>query len=167
MKEHSLTSSAHKQHIGPAQERYIGIGELARESGCKPETVRYYERIGLLPSALRNEGNQRRYTHTSIRRLTFIRHARDFGFTIEAVRELLQMADVPTMPCEEVDTLAKRHLAEVEARLARLTALRNELQRMIGQCAGGSIGQCHIIDVLSDHRLCHQAEPHGGAESLR
>lgn len=148
-------------------ERYIGIGELARESGCQPETVRYYERIGLLPAAPRNEGNQRRYTASAIRRLTFIRHARDFGFSVEAVRELLQMADHPAMPCGEVDALAKHHLAEVEARLARLTAVRDELQRMINQCAGGNIGHCHIIDVLSDHRLCHQAGPHGGADVLR
>lgn len=158
MKEHSLAQ--------PTHERHIGIGELARESGCKPETVRYYERIGLLPSASRNEGNQRRYDTAAIRRLTFIRHARDFGFSVEAVRELLHMADCPTMRCEEVDMLAKRHLAEVEARLARLTAVRDELQRMVNQCAGGSIGQCHIIDVLSDHRLCHQAEPHGGADVI-
>lgn len=149
-----------------ANERYIGIGELARESGCKPETVRYYEQIGLLPSAPRNEGNQRRYTTAAIRRLTFIRHARDFGFSVEAVRELLQMADHPDMPCNEVDTLAKRHLAEVEARLARLTSVRDELQRMINQCAGGSVDHCHIIDVLSDHRLCHQAGPHGGADVI-
>ncbi|WP_447043483.1 MerR family transcriptional regulator [Vreelandella sp. H-I2] len=148
-------------------ERYIGIGELARDSGCKPETVRYYERIGLLPAAPRNEGNQRRYTASAIRRLTFIRHARDFGFSVEAVRELLQMADYPAMPCGEVDALAKHHLAEVEARLARLTAVRDELQRMINQCAGGNIGHCHIIDVLSDHSLCHQAGPHGGADVLR
>ncbi|MEA2117082.1 helix-turn-helix domain-containing protein [Halovibrio sp. HP20-50] len=148
-------------------EHYIGIGELARESGCKPETVRYYERIGLLPSAPRNEGNQRRYTASAIRRLTFIRHARDFGFSVEAVRELLKMADYPAMPCEEVDTLAKHHLAEVEARIARLTAVRDELQRMINQCAGGNIGQCHIIDVLSDHRLCEHPGPHGGADVLR
>ncbi|CAO1667140.1 helix-turn-helix domain-containing protein [Vreelandella maris] len=158
MKEHSPA-------LSPA-ERYIGIGELARESGCKPETVRYYERIGLLPSAPRNEGNQRRYTASAIRRLTFIRHARDFGFSVEAVRELLQMADYPAMPCEEVDTLAKHHLAEVEARLARLTAVRDELQRMINQCAGGNIGQCHIIDVLSDHRLCEHSGPHGGADVI-
>ena len=149
------------------KERYIGIGELARESGCKPETVRYYERIGLLPSAPRNEGNQRRYIATDIRRLTFIRHARDFGFSVEAVRELLKMADYPAMPCDEVDALAKHHLAEVEARLARLTAVRDELQRMIDQCAGGNVGHCHIIDVLSDHRLCKQNGPHGGAEALR
>ena len=158
MKEHSPTLST--------TERYIGIGELARESGCKPETVRYYERIGLLPSAPRNEGNQRRYTASAVRRLTFIRHARDFGFSVEAVRELLQMADYPAMPCEEVDTLAKHHLAEVEARLARLTAGRDELPRMINQCAGGNIGQCHIIDVLSDHRLCEHSGPHGGADVI-
>lgn len=131
-------------------ERHVGIGELARQSGCKPETVRYYERIGLLPSAPRNEGNQRRYTPAAIRRLTFIRHARDFGFSVDAIRELLVMVDHPTMPCQQVDVLARHHLAEVESRIARLTALRDELTQTIDQCAGGSVKQCHIIEVLSE-----------------
>ncbi|WP_227370683.1 MerR family transcriptional regulator [Halomonas sp. M20] len=145
----------------------IGIGDLARHSGCKPETVRYYERIGLLPAATRSEGGQRRYTEQAIRRLTFIRHARDFGFSIEAVRELLTMADHPEMPCDEVDAVAKHHLAEVESRLQRLEALRDELERMVTQCAGGRVESCHIIEVLSDHRLCQQLGKHGGNDALR
>ncbi|MGC3874613.1 MerR family transcriptional regulator [Halomonas sp. GXIMD04776] len=145
----------------------IGIGELARHSGCKPETVRYYERIGLLPDATRSEGGQRRYDERTVRRLTFIRHARDFGFSIEAVRELLEMADHPEMPCDEVDAVAKRHLAEVEARLQRLAALRDELKRMVSQCAGGRVESCRIIEMLSDHRLCHQRGEHGGSSALR
>ncbi|QEA37669.1 helix-turn-helix domain-containing protein [Pistricoccus aurantiacus] len=145
----------------------IGIGDLARHSGCKPETVRYYERIGLLPKATRSEGGQRRYDARAVRRLTFIRHARDFGFSIEAVRELLKMADHPEMPCDEVDALAKHHLAEVESRLQRLKALRDELKRMVTQCEGGRVESCHIIEVLSDHRLCHQRGEHGGSSALR
>jgi DNA-binding transcriptional MerR regulator len=145
----------------------IGIGDLARHSGCKPETVRYYERIGLLPDATRSAGGQRRYDERAIRRLTFIRHARDFGFSIEAVRELLAMADHPAMPCDEVDAVAKHHLAEVESRLQRLKALRDELKRMVTQCAGGQVKSCHIIEVLSDHRLCHQRGEHGGGNALR
>ncbi|GEN27351.1 MerR family transcriptional regulator [Halovibrio variabilis] len=150
-----------------AKNDVMGIGELASRTGCKPETVRYYEQIGLLPATQRSEGNQRRYDEASVKRLLFIRHGRDFGFSVEAVRELLEMADHPAMPCHQADKLAKRHLAEVESRLQRLAALRDELQRMINQCAGDNIGHCHVIDVLSDHRLCEHSGPHGGADVLR
>jgi DNA-binding transcriptional MerR regulator len=149
------------------QDSTIGIGELARRTGCTPETVRYYERIGLLQEASRTEGGQRRYGEGAVRRLTFIRHARDFGFSVEAVRELLEMADHPEMPCNEVDALAKHHLEEVESRLQRLTALRDELERMVTQCAGGKVETCQIIEVLGDHRLCQGKEAHGGAGDLK
>lgn len=144
----------------------IGIGALARRAGCQPETVRYYEQIGLLQAASRTEGGQRRYGEEAVRRLTFIRHARDFGFSVEAVRELLAMSDRPDMCCDEVDALAKHHLEEVESRLQRLAALRDELKRMIGQCAGGKVESCRIIEVLSDHRLCDSDTAHGGAHDL-
>jgi len=144
----------------------LGIGELARRAGCKPETVRYYERIGLLRDAPRTEGGQRRYGEAAVKRLTFIRHARDFGFSVEAVRELLEMADHPQMPCHEVDAIAKHHLEEVESRLQRLSALREELRRMVGQCAGGRVESCRIIEVLSDHQLCISEDTHGGAQDL-
>lgn len=133
----------------------IGIGELARYAGCKPETVRYYERIGLLNDASRTEGGQRRYGEDAVRRLTFIRHARDFGFSVSAVRELLTMSDQPAMPCQEVDAIARHHLEEVESRLQRLATLRDELRRMVGQCAGGRVESCRIIEVLSDHEGAH------------
>ncbi|OAZ89368.1 MerR family transcriptional regulator [Halomonas sp. G11] len=145
----------------------IGIGELASRTHCKPETVRYYEKIGLLPAAPRNEGNQRRYSEATVQRLMFIRHARDFGFSVEAVRELLDMADHPSQPCDQVDQLARRHLAEVESRIQRLMVLRDELKRTVAQCDGDSVAQCRIIEVLSDHRLCSHDAAHGGAEALR
>ena len=105
----------------------ISIGELARRADCKPETVRYYERIGLLRDATRTGGGQRRYGDDAVRRLTFIRHARDFGFSVESVRELLAMSDQPDMPCQEVDAIATHHLKKVESRLQRLSILREEL----------------------------------------
>ena len=145
----------------------LGIGDLARRAGCKPETVRYYESIGLLRDAPRTEGGQRRYGDAAVKRLTLIRHARDFGFSVEAVRELLEMADHPQMPCHEVDAIAKHHLEEVESRLQRLSALREELRRMVGQCAGGRVENCRIIEVLGDHRLCRRKAEHGGAADLR
>ncbi|SHE77772.1 DNA-binding transcriptional regulator, MerR family [Modicisalibacter ilicicola DSM 19980] len=143
--------------------RPMSIGTLADRARCKVQTIRYYEQIGLLPPAPRSAGNQRRYGDAVLHRLTFIRHARDFGFSVEAIRELLDMADHPTMPCDEVDALARRHLQEVESRLARLSALRDELARMVALCHGGSVDECRIIEALSDHRLCRQEASHGGA----
>lgn len=144
----------------------ISIGLLAKRTGCKPETVRYYEQIGLLSEAKRTEGGQRRYAETTVQRLMFIRHARDFGFSIEAIRELLEMVDTPLTDCQRVDTIAKHHLREVTLRIQRLEALKEELQRMITQCSGGNIDSCRIIEVLSDHRLCHHQDIHGGASDL-
>jgi DNA-binding transcriptional MerR regulator len=144
----------------------LTIGDLARRARCRVETIRYYERIGLMPAPARNAGNQRRYREAAVERLTFIRHARDFGFPVEAVRELLEMADHPAMPCDQADALARRHLREVEARLARLAALKEELERMIAQCRGGAIDDCRIIQVLGDHRLCLHEDAHGAARDL-
>jgi DNA-binding transcriptional MerR regulator len=145
----------------------FGICTLAKKAGCQVQTVRYYEQIGLLPPATRNAGNQRRYDNATLRRLTFIRHARDFGFSVEAVRELLGMADHPNMPCDHADIIAKRHLDEVEARIERLSALRDELKRMVAQCAGGRVDECRIVEVLSDHQQCLHAACHGGQQTIR
>ena len=87
-------------------------------------------------------------------RLAFIRHARDLGFTLEAIRDLLSLSDRPDQSCAAADAIAKAQLAEVESRLARLTALKAELERMVVQCAGGSIADCRVIEVLGDHSLC-------------
>ncbi|WP_311950877.1 MerR family transcriptional regulator [Halomonas piscis] len=145
----------------------FGIGTLASRAGCQVQTVRYYEEIGLLPQPARNAGNQRRYDEATLRRLTFIRHSRDFGFSVEAVRELLDMADHPNMPCDHADAIAKRHLDEVESRIERLSALRDELKRMVAQCAGGRVEECRIVEVLSDHDQCLHASGHGGRKAIR
>ena len=140
--------------------RAVTIGSVARQTGCKVQTIRYYEEIGLLRPADRSEGNQRLYAPNDVERLNFIRHARDLGFSINAIRELLQMADRPDMPCDDVDAIAQRHLEDVEARIARMLALKTELKRMLAQCAGGVISTCRVIEVLSDHGQC-LAEAHG------
>ncbi|MDD3444020.1 MAG: helix-turn-helix domain-containing protein [Zavarzinia sp.] len=132
----------------------LGIGDLARRTDTKVQTIRYYEQIGLLPEPLRSAGNQRVYGEDSLRRLAFIRHARDLGFGIDAVRELLQLSDHPEQPCDDADKIARRHLAEVEDRLKRLRSLRTELKRMVDHCHAGSIADCRVIEVLSDHALC-------------
>ncbi|KMO39358.1 MerR family transcriptional regulator [Methylobacterium aquaticum] len=130
------------------------IGELSRRTGVLIPTVRYYEQAGLLPPPPRTEGGRRRYGPADVERLTFIRHARELGFEIEAIRELLALTAQPDRSCAEVDIIARRHLVEVEHRITRLMALRSELSRMIGECGHGRVGECRVIEVLSDHRLC-------------
>lgn len=127
------------------------IGHAARSAGTKVQTVRYYEQIGLLPPPDRSDGNQRLYSRAEIARLGFIRHARGLGFAISAIRELLQMADRPDMPCHEVDAIAARHLEEVKARIAQMQALQAELERMLSECACGVIADCRVIEALNEN----------------
>ena len=130
------------------------IGRLARETGCKIQTIRYYEQIGLIPAPPRSEGNQRLFGRDYVGRLTFIRHSRELGFPLEAIRDLLSLADDPVQPCGAADQIARTHLATVETRIGRLTVLKAELERMIEQCSGGRISDCRVIDVLADHSRC-------------
>lgn len=126
----------------------LGIGRLARATGTKIETVRYYERIGLLPSPPRTAGNYRSYGEDHLARLSFIRRARNLGFPLEQVRALLDLAGHDDQPCEAVDAIAREHLAEVERKLADLAALRRELRLLIDQCGHGTIAECRIVDAL-------------------
>ncbi len=127
----------------------FSIGDLARATATKVETVRYYERTGLLPSPPRTGGNYRAYGPDHLARLSFIRRARDLGFPIEQVRALLDLADQRDRPCEAVDVIAREHLAEVDRKLADLAALRRELDSMIGQCRQGTVAECRIIEALA------------------
>lgn len=132
----------------------IPIGVLSRESGVKIPTIRYYEEIGLLPPPVRSEGNRRLYPQGAVRRLRFIRHARQLGFEIESIRRLSALTENPAQPCGEAHRLARQHLAEVEEKIARLTALREELLHMVGDCTHHRIGDCGVIEVLEDHAKC-------------
>lgn len=131
--------------------RAMTIGRVAEAAGCKVQTVRYYEQIGILPAPRRTEGNQRLYTDAAVLRLTFIRHARELGFPIGAIRGLLSLSDEPDRPCVAVDAIARAQLAEVEARISRLGALKLELERMVEQCRGGRIADCRVIEALGDY----------------
>lgn len=133
----------------------LSIGDLSRETGCKVQTIRYYEQIGLMPAADRTAGNQRRYDRRHLDRLSFIRHSRELGFPLEAVRELLSLTDDPAQSCEAADSIAREQLIEVERRIARLTSLKAELERMVVQCRGGRISDCRVIEVLADHSHAH------------
>jgi Cu(I)-responsive transcriptional regulator len=132
----------------------FSIGQIARDAGIKVQTIRYYEQIGLIPPARRSSGNQRQYTPTHLELLKFIRHSRALGFSLDEVRELLTLREAPQRPCDEVDEIARRHLLDVEQKIAQLVSLQGELNNMIGQCAGGTVSSCRIIEVLSDHTRC-------------
>jgi Cu(I)-responsive transcriptional regulator len=126
----------------------VNIGKLARAADTKAETIRYYERIGLLPEPPRTAGNYRDYSAAHVSRLTFTRRARDLGFTIEQIRALLDLADQKEQSCDAVDAIACEHLADVKRKLADLSALRRELESMIGQCRHGTIAECRILEAL-------------------
>jgi Cu(I)-responsive transcriptional regulator len=137
----------------------MNIGELARATATKPETIRYYERIGLFPSPRRTAGNYRHYSAEDVGRLTFTRRARDLGFSIEQIRTLLALAGRKRQSCKAVDAIAREHLAEVQRKLARLAALRQELESLIGQCRLGSIAECRIIEALASGRDDERCRP--------
>jgi len=132
----------------------LTIGTLARKTGTKVQTIRYYEQIGLMPEPGRTEGGQRRYDGAELDRLAFIRHARQLGFTLDAIRELLDLSDDPAKSCDEADQIARRQLRQVEQRMARLEALRTELERMVHECSGGNTADCRVLEVLRDHSEC-------------
>lgn len=132
----------------------LTIGTLAKRTGTKVQTVRYYEQIGLLPEPGRTTGGQRRYGDSDLDRLAFIRHARQLGFTLEAIRELLDLSDNPGRSCADVDRIAHRQLKEVDVRIARLEALRKELKRMLGECRRDTVADCRVLEVLRDHAAC-------------
>ncbi|MER8467284.1 helix-turn-helix domain-containing protein [Mesorhizobium sp. M1396] len=132
----------------------VTIGEAARHSGVKVPTIRYYEQIGLLSAPARSGGNRRQYEAADLRRLAFIRHSRELGFDIEAIRALLTLQDNPSQPCATADGIAQARLAEVVQRIRSLTALRAELELMVEGCRHGKVGECRVIEVLADHDQC-------------
>lgn len=137
--------------------RDMPIGALSERTGVKVPTIRYYEQAGLMPTAARTEGNRRVYNAKDVSRLRFIRHARDLGFEVGAIRQLLDLADQPERPCEGVDAIARVHLREIDSKISRLTALRAEVRRMTEDCAHGRVDDCRVIQVLANHDQCeHQ-----------
>jgi DNA-binding transcriptional MerR regulator len=127
------------------------IGELAARSGVKVPTIRYYEQIGLLDAPERTQGNQRRYGRTALDRLRFIAHARSMGFPMPSLKAMLRLSRHKEAPCADLDELARARLAEVDERIARLTRLRGELAAMLDSHCHGTVADCRIIEVLSDH----------------
>ena len=128
----------------------IQIGELSRRSGCNIETIRYYERIGLLPRPPRSASRYRLYGRDDVNRLTFVRRARELGFSLDEVRALLALsADQGRETCVEVRELAVGHLADVRAKIADLRAMERALADAVRRCDAGEPAGCPLIDALS------------------
>ena len=124
------------------------ISEAATASGCHLETIRYYESIGLLPGPVRAGNGYRVYGHRDVARLRFIARGRELGFSLNEIRDLLRLAEDPDLSCDDVDRLARHHLAEIRERQAELQQMAQELERTIADCRGGRRGTCAILGGL-------------------
>lgn len=131
----------------------FSIGDLSKRTGVKVPTIRYYEQMGLIDAPERSEGNQRRYTKEGLSRLSFIRHSRDLGFSIEDIKELLELSQHPEKPCHDAHGIAVQHLKNVQSRIAKLRRLERELKR-VSNCDAESMAECAVIETLADHSLC-------------
>ena len=132
----------------------LPIGALARSVGCNVQTIRYYEQVGLLPPATRTAGAQRRYAQVHRQKLSFIRHARELGFSLPAIRELLALAEHSASVCSRADSIARHQLEAVRRRIALLESRRAELERMLEHRHGRRVRDCRVIATLADHGLC-------------
>ena len=127
----------------------LSIGQLAQASDVKVPTIRFYEEIGLLPQPRRAANDRRIYDQDAVRRLAFIRHARQLGFSVDAIRDLLDLSDHPDRDCGEANRLAAQQLRDVETKIAQLEVLRAELRRMVDAACKGQAGDCRVIEALA------------------
>lgn len=136
------------------------IGELARASGCRVVTIRYYERIGVLPPPMRAVNNYRQYGDTHLRRLRFVRRTRDLGFSLDDVRKMLSLVDGGDYTCDDMCALAQGHLAEVRARMEDLNRMEAALTDLVARCDGGATPDCSMLESLFAE--ANEAEPETG-----
>jgi Cd(II)/Pb(II)-responsive transcriptional regulator len=135
----------------------INIGELARRTQCQVETIRYYEREGLLPTPARSQGNYRQYDATHVERLSFIRHCRSLDMTLDEIRALLDFRDAPTRDCAAVSALLDEHVHHVADRITQLRRLERQLKHLRGLCA--SPGEAERCGILNEMSRAAQSEP--------
>ncbi len=136
----------------------FSIGELSKQTGVKIPTIRYYEKEGLLDRPVRTEGNQRRYRGSDLERLGFIKHCRDLGLPMPAIRDLIELSRHPDQPCETANRIAEAQLLSVRQRIAHLKKLEAELARIASSCKGGhTVTECSVLKAFGDHTLCHNA----------
>lgn len=129
----------------------VAIGELSRLTRCNIETIRFYEKIGILAKPVRSAGGHRMYGPAHVERLSFVRRARELGFTLDQVRALLRLSDEPDRSCTEAKSLAQMHLDEVRAKINDLLAMQRALTDLIGQCETGDGTDCALLEALAHH----------------
>ena len=135
----------------------FSIGDLSKQTQVKVPTIRYYEEIGILPPAERTEGNQRRYKAAGLERLSFIKHARELGFSIDAITSLIELQEHPDRSCCEATDIATSQLSDVRVKIRKLKLLEKELSRISAGCNGKSVSaDCYVLKSLADHKLCKQ-----------
>ena len=126
----------------------LSIGHLATATGVKVNTIRFYEDTGVLPVPHRTASGRRTYGGDDLKRLRFVRRARELGFSLDEIRSLLDLAGDPEGNCAEVNEIASAHLETVETKIERLVLLRDELTRISALCAGGRVAACRVLEVL-------------------
>ena len=134
--------------MGMTQEESLTIGAVSRQTGVNVETIRYYERIGLLPCPQRSNSGYRVFRRGDVTRLSFVRRARDLGFSLDQVKALLGLAHGRRRSCRAVQAVATAHLGEVRAKMADLRRLERVLQDMVARCGEGAMPGCPLIDAL-------------------
>jgi len=128
--------------------RGYAIGEMSNLTGVNIETIRYYERIAIMPRPDRTGGGNRQYNHDQLKRLSFIKRCRDLGYSLDEIRALLEMVDRHDFTCAEVHGMTISHLTNIERKLADLKRLKQSLTKMASQCSKGDVPECPIIDNL-------------------
>lgn len=139
--------------------RWLTRGALAAQTGCNLETIRYYERIGLLPPPPRSPGGHRLYGPELAKRLNFVRRSRELGFTIEEIRGLLRLVDGGSYTCAQVEQMALAQIGEIRRKIADLERLETVLRQMAARCSGGEVPECPIIDALFDAPVALDPSP--------
>jgi MerR family transcriptional regulator, mercuric resistance operon regulatory protein len=129
------------------------IGELSRLCGVNIETIRYYEKIGMLPTPPRTESGRRVYGPKETRMLAFIRRGRELGFTLDQIRALLNLSGPGKATCAEVREIAKHHIEDIRAKINDLAKLERLLRKTVAQCTGGEAPDCPVLDILDVQRI--------------
>jgi MerR family mercuric resistance operon transcriptional regulator len=130
----------------------LTIGALSRRTGVNVETIRFYERVGILSKPPRSAGGHRIYGHDEMMRLGFVRRSRELGFSLDEVRGLLRLVDGGRYTCAEVKAITLDHLADVRRKIADLRRLERTLADIAGKCRGGKVPECPVIEALFDPR---------------
>ncbi len=128
--------------------RGFTIGRLSKMTGVNIETIRYYERIGVMQAPDRTANGYRQFTHNDLKRLSFVKKCRELGFSLEEIRTMLVMVDSENLSCGEIHDMTTGHLAAVEQRIRRLRKLKGVLKKMADQCTQGDVPDCPVIDAL-------------------